>query len=148
VCLISGDVPRGPGGQWGGPRGWTRGGPSACCDCVEGDVGDHVLLALHEAAPADLDEERTYVDAVPLRCGLGVPKEGSVDPGVAEGEGLTVDPNWPVPQRSDQVLGGILECEQVAAVRPAVEVGDCDERFRSGSCRLRRPDLLARHRRG
>jgi len=35
----------------------------------------------------------------------------------------------PVPEGADQVVGGVLEGEQVAAVGPAVEVGDGDERF-------------------
>ncbi len=47
---------------------------------------------------------------------LGVPQEAGVDAGVAEGQGLPVDPDRTVLQRADEVVGGVLQGEQVAAV--------------------------------
>ena len=61
------------------------------------------------------------LDAVPVGGGFRVPQEAGVDAGVAERQGLPVDPHRPVVQRADQVFGRVLEREQVAAVLPAVE---------------------------
>ena len=60
------------------------------------------------------------VDAVALGGRLGVAQEAGVDAGVAERERLAVDPHRPVLQRADEVVGGVLQGEQVAAVLPAV----------------------------
>ena len=68
---------------------------------------------------AALHEDVADVDAVPRRGVLGVAQEGGVDPGVPEGEGLAVDPDRPVLQRADDVVGGVLQLEQVAAVLAA-----------------------------
>lgn len=46
-------------------------------------------------------------------------QEAGVDPGVAECQRFPVDPNRPILHRPDQVVGGILEWVEVAAVVPA-----------------------------
>src|SRR5690606_26167461 len=78
---------------------------------VEGDIDDHVFLSADQPAAADLDEDAPHVDAVALRCRLGVPEEARVHPGVPEAEGLSVDPDRTVLDRSHQLLGGVLEGE-------------------------------------
>jgi hypothetical protein len=96
---------------------------------VQGDVDDHVLLAADQAAAADLHEDVARVDAVGDGGTLGVAQEAGVHTGVAEGEGLAVDLDGTVQQRPDQVVGGVLESEQVAVVLPALKAGDRDKRL-------------------
>lgn len=98
-------------------------------DQVEGDVRDHVLLAADQLAAADLDQDGAGVQAVPGGGGFGVAEEAGVDAGVAEGEGFAVDPDLAVLEGAYEVVGGVHEREQVAAVLPAHEVGDGDERL-------------------
>jgi len=50
---------------------------------VEGDLGDHVLLAADETAPSRLDQERPGVDLVFPGGGFGVARNWSTA-GVAE----------------------------------------------------------------
>ena len=87
---------------------------------VEGDVDDHVLLAADEPAPTALEQDVADVDAVASDGDLGVAQEAGVDAGVAEGERLPVDADGTVLQGADEVVGGVLEGEQVAAVLPAL----------------------------
>lgn len=47
-------------------------------------------------------------------------QEGSVDTGVPEGEGLAVDADGAVLEGSDEVVGGVLEGGETAALLPAV----------------------------
>lgn len=61
------------------------------CGKVEGDVGEHVLLAADEGPPAGLDEEPSRVDPVRGGGAFGVAQEAGVDPGVSEGERFAVD---------------------------------------------------------
>src|SRR5207342_3658352 len=79
--------------------------------------------------PSDLQQDRADVDAVALGRRLGVPEERGVDAGITEGEGLAIHADRPVLQRADEVVGGVLQGEQVAAVPPTLEVGDRDERL-------------------
>ena len=81
------------------------------------------------APTAHLQKDRAHVDPVLGRGTLGVPQERGVHTGVAKRERLAVDPDRPVPERPDEVVGGILRVEQVAVVLPLVEVGDRDERL-------------------
>jgi hypothetical protein len=102
---------------------------------VEGDVNELILLAADEVTPAGLHQQGAHLDAVPRRRRFRVPQEAGVDAGVAQGEGLAVDPHRPVGQRADQVLGRVLEGEQVAAVLPALEGGGGDERLEGAVAR-------------
>jgi hypothetical protein len=58
-----------------------------------------------------------------------VPEKARVDPGEAQRQGLPVHLDGAVLQRPDQVVRGVLEREQIAAVRPPLEFGDRDERL-------------------
>jgi hypothetical protein len=111
---------------------------------VEGDVDELVLLAADEPAPAGLRQQGADVDAVAARGRFRVPQEAGVDARVAERQGLAVDPHRPVVQRADQVLGRVLEGEQVAAVLPALQGGGGDERLERA---VARPRPVARQRR-
>ena len=96
---------------------------------VEGDIDDHILLATDESAPAGFEKDGPGVDAVLPCCRFGVAQETGVDARIAEGECLPVDAYGSILQRADEVVGGVLEAEQVAAVLPALERGDGDERL-------------------
>lgn len=96
---------------------------------IECDVGDHVFLPADQVAPSDLDEDRAGVEAVDPGGGFGVPQKARVDPGVSEGECLPVDLDRAVLQGADQIVGRILQTEQVAGVLPAVQIRDRDERL-------------------
>jgi hypothetical protein len=64
-------------------------------------------------------------------------QEGRVDAGVAESQRLAVNLDGTVPEGSDQVIGGVLQGEQVASVLPVAEVRDRDERLNgavAGAC--------------
>ena len=91
------------------------------------DVDDHVLLAADEPPASALHEQVAHVYFVAGRGVLGVAQEARVDAGIAERQGLAVDPHRAVLQRSDNVVGGILQLEQVAAVLDARQVGGGDE---------------------
>jgi hypothetical protein len=111
---------------------------------VERDVDQLILLAADEATPAGLHQQGAHVDAVLVRGRFRVPQEAGVDARVAERQGLAVDPHRPVVQRADQVLGRVLEREQVAAVLPALKGGGSDERLKRA---VARPGAVARQRR-
>jgi hypothetical protein len=96
---------------------------------VESDVDDHVFLAADKAAAADLDEDVAGVQAERLGGAFGVAEEAGADAGVTEGESLAVDLDRPVLQRPDEIVGGVLQGEQVAAVLPPGDVRDSDQRF-------------------
>ncbi len=93
----------------------------------ERDVDDHVLLTTHQTAASSFEQQCANVDSVALRRSFGVAQEARVHAGVAESEGFAIDADRPVLQRSDDVVGGILQGEQVAAVLPLLDVGDGDE---------------------
>jgi hypothetical protein len=106
--------------------------PSGTCLLTgqgERAVVDHVLLAADELALAALEQQVADVDAVPLRGDLGVAQERRVHAGVAQRAGLAVHAHGPVLQWPDDVVGGVLELEQVATVLEVHEVGDGDERL-------------------
>ena len=65
--------------------------------------------------PSSIRMSRTSTPYV-LGGVLGVAQEAGVDAGVAEGQRLAVDPDRAVLQRADEVVGGVLQREQVAAV--------------------------------
>lgn len=56
-------------------------------------------------------------------------QEAGADAGEAEGEDLAVDLDRAVLQRAYEIVGGVLQGEQVAAVFPALEGGNRDERL-------------------
>lgn len=84
---------------------------------------------------ADLNEDGAGVDAVAAGGGLGMPAEAGVHAGVPEGERLPVDADLAVLQRAYEVVGGVHQGEQVAAVLPPHEVGDRDERLQRAVAR-------------
>ena len=83
----------------------------------------------HQSAFADGEQDLPGVEPVLFGSRFGVTQEARVHAGVAEGEGFPVDLHRTVLQGSDDVVGGVLEGEQVAIVLPAVQVGDGNERF-------------------
>jgi hypothetical protein len=93
--------------------------------------------------PTGLHQQGAHIDAVARRGRFRVPQEAGVDARVANSEGLAVDPHRPVVQRPDQVLGRVLEGEQVAAVLPALQGGGGDERLEGA---VARPGAVARQR--
>ena len=87
---------------------------------VEGNVDELVLLAADQAAAAGLHQQRADLDVVPVGGGFRVPQEAGVDARVAERQGLPVHLHRPLEQRADQVLGRVLEGEQITAMLPAL----------------------------
>src|SRR4051812_48333040 len=78
---------------------------------------------------ARLDEDAAGVEAVAGGGGLGVAQEAGVDARVAEAQRLAVDADFAVLQGPYEVVGGVHQRKQVAAVLPAHQVGDGDERL-------------------
>src|SRR5690606_28013663 len=95
----------------------------------EGDVDDHVFLAADQAALAALGEDVAYVEVVAGCGGLGVTQERGVHPGIPEGQGLPVHPHRTVLQRPHDVIGGVLQREQVTTVLEPRQVRHRDERL-------------------
>src|SRR3546814_9951465 len=63
-------------------------------------------------------------------CGmLGVAEEGRINTSIAQAQGLAIDLNRSVLPRSNEIVGRVHQREQVAAVRPALAIGNSDERF-------------------
>src|SRR3546814_3620166 len=60
---------------------------------------------------------------------LGVAEEGRINTSIAQAQGLAIDLNRSVLQRSNEIVGRVHQREQVAAVRPALAIGNSDERF-------------------
>ncbi len=58
---------------------------------------------------------------------LGMAQEGGIDAGIAQRQGLAIHPHRTVLQRADQILGGVHQLEQVAAMVPALAAGGGDE---------------------
>ena len=56
-------------------------------------------------------------------------EEAGIDPGIAQGERVAVHLDRSVHQRPDQLLGGVLEPEQIGPVPPALQRGHGDERL-------------------
>ena len=86
---------------------------------IERDVGEHVFLAPDQPATSGFDQKRAGVDIEPSGGRLGVAQEARVHAGVAQGEGLAVDADRTFLQRADQVVGGIFEGVEIAAVLPS-----------------------------
>ena len=84
---------------------------------VGSDGDDHVFLAGDHAPAADLDEHSRADRRRSCRRRVGVAQEAGVHAGVAERQRLAVDGHGPVLQRADQLLGGVLQRAEVAAVR-------------------------------
>src|SRR3546814_16548730 len=60
---------------------------------------------------------------------LGVAEEGRINTSIAQAQGLAIDLNRSVLQRSNEIVGRVHQREQVAAVRPALAIGNSDESF-------------------
>src|SRR3546814_2721635 len=94
---------------------------------------------LHAAA-AELDEDIPRIEPV-VDCGmLGVAEEGRINTSIAQAQGLAIDLNRSVLQRSNEIVGRVHQREQVAAVRPALAIGNSDERFDRRVARARPQD--------
>src|SRR5574337_1755028 len=104
--------------------GDTAGLRGPLCGQGQRDVDDHVLLPADQLTPAALHEDVADVYSVPFRRGLRMPEEGRIHTRVSEREGLAVDPHGAVLQRADDVVGGVLEREQIAPVLEARQVRD------------------------
>jgi hypothetical protein len=93
------------------------GSPSA--GQVEGDVDEHVLLSADQAAASGFDQERTRIDIKPFGDRLGMTQKARVHAGVAQRQGFSVDAHRTLLQEPHQVVGGVFEGVEVAAVLPA-----------------------------
>jgi hypothetical protein len=76
--------------------------------CVESDVDEEVLLTSNEPAASDLKQEGAHIDAVLLGSVLGVAQEAGIRSGIPQGECLTIDLDWSVLKRADDIVGRIL----------------------------------------
>ena len=97
-------------------------------------------------APADLHQDVAGVEPVGDGGPLGMTEKARVDTGVPQGQRLAVDLHGAILERPDQIVGGVLQGEQVAAVLPAEQVPATSGSI--GSCRRRRPSRPARRRPG
>src|SRR3546814_3905799 len=63
---------------------------------VKSDVDDHVFLSADHLAAAELDKDRTGIEAIILRRPFRMAKEGGMDTSITERQRLTVDAYRPV----------------------------------------------------
>ena len=76
-------------------------------------------MAPDQPAASGFDQKRAGIDTEASGGRLGMAQEARVHAGVAQSERLAVDADRTFLQRADQVIGGILEGVEIAAVRPA-----------------------------
>ena len=84
-------------------------------------------MPANHAAPPELDKNCTGVETIGLSGLLGVTQKAGVDAGIAKTQGLSVDADGAVLQRSDEVLRNVHQSKQVAAVREGGAVDCCDK---------------------
>ena len=58
---------------------------------------------------------------------FGMAQEAGIDPGIAERQGLAIDAHRAVLKRANQILGGVHQGVEIAAVVPALRLGSGDE---------------------
>lgn len=85
----------------GAAPGGVSGGGFAFLDHVEGDVDDHVFLPADHLATAQFHEDGAGVEAVGFGGLFRMTQEGGINPGIAQREGLAVDPNRAGPARGE-----------------------------------------------
>src|SRR3546814_6458991 len=81
---------------------------------VKSDVDDHVFLSADHLAAAELDKDRTGIEAILLRRLFRMAKEGGIDTSITERQRLTVDAYRPVLKRTNEIFRRIHQHHNVA----------------------------------
>jgi hypothetical protein len=98
----------------------------------DGRILDHVFLPAHHAAAAQLHQDVPGRYAVLDAGALGEEQEGTIHPGVAQGQGVTVDADREVHDRHHQVFGHVGDLGHIHPGLDAHQVGHGDEDFHRG----------------
>src|SRR5690554_4105568 len=99
---------------------------------IQCNVNNHVFLATHHPALAQLNENVHSLQAILLCSHFGVAQEAGVHAGIAQGQGFTVHTHRAVLQRAHDVVSGVHQGVHVGAVVPAHFVEGGNAHFQWG----------------
>src|SRR5690554_3535316 len=99
---------------------------------IQCNVNNHVFLATHHPALAQLNENVHSLQAILLCSHFGVAQEAGVHAGIAQGQGFTVHTHRAVLQRAHDVVSGVHQGVQVGAMFPTLLVEGGNAHFQRG----------------
>ena len=92
-------------------RSWRDSGRAQVARQVQGNIDNHVLLSVNHMSLADFEKECSRIDPTFGCCLFGRTQKRGMQSRVAQRQGLAIDPNRPVLQGPDELLGRVHQRE-------------------------------------